>query len=241
MHELPGDPDDLLALARRAQHEPEAEVRARVRRGVAGALVAGVAVSATAATGARVAAKAGWSGALAVKLAAGAAVCAVALSVLLGSGAEHEAAGERRAPAAVVASRKPAPAVIAPADAPSTAAPVPMLAGEAPASRTLTKSGKRERAAATSTLPSLRAELSLLEKAERAIDEDRPGRALTLLERHRARFVSSSFVEERQGLTLIARCMIDQPQTDGEAARFLSQAGGSVLHDRVKAACVVQP
>lgn len=247
MHELPPDPEDLLALARLAQSEPDALVRARVRRGVASALVAGAAVSVTAVAAARVAAKGASWGAVTAKLAAGAAVCAVALGVFLSSRSQHAPRAERQAAVPVVpahvAAEQRAPVQPPSAELPTAAveAPPPSTPREVPSSATRTGALKPAHRPSGAPTPSLRAELMLLDQAERAIDDEAPGRALTLLERHRARFVSSSFAQEREGLSLIARCMTARAPALAEATRFLSQAGGGVLHDRVRAACLVQP
>jgi hypothetical protein len=89
--------------------------------------------------------------------------------------------------------------------------------------------------------PSLRAELTLLEHAERAIEQRNSSLALALLRRHRARFVASSFGQERDGLELIAHCMTGSADDHADVVRFLAQSGGATLHDRVRAACLEQP
>jgi len=93
--------------------------------------------------------------------------------------------------------------------------------------------------AAAANLPrdegSLSAELRLLERAQRALREEQPERALALVHEHRTTFPAGALVEERSGIEAIARCMLGQG--DDAARAFLARAPGSPLAARVRKEC----
>ncbi|MEY4513126.1 MAG: hypothetical protein RLZZ450_5248 [Pseudomonadota bacterium] len=243
MHELPPDADEVLTHARLAQSEPDEAVRDRVRRRVASALLVGAGVGATTTAAAQLGASSTWSGALAAKIFAGAAICAVALGVALTP--RLEGAPARTAPSAARAAAPGAAATRADVEPVIAAAPAPtqdgdkrevvaVVASEVAARPVVTP---HHRALKPEAPASLLVELGLLEQAERALERDDSELALQVLARHRKAFEHSSFVDERDGLTLIARCTLEPGAAADDAREFLTRARRSVLHERVATAC----
>lgn len=83
---------------------------------------------------------------------------------------------------------------------------------------------------------SLAEELSLLARAQRALREDDPQRALAIVQEHTARFPEGSLQEERSGIEALARCLLGESQADSVQA-FLKRSPSSPLAARVRKEC----
>jgi hypothetical protein len=172
-----------------------------------------------------------------------AAVCvAVTALGIYWAGARHvPSRGGRARPAAVSGARK------------ASAAPAPEHVDELPSARPAEDRGATARVReppSPSTLGApvegtarpfpdqLRAEMAWLAQVETALRNHAPERALRALERDRTRFAEGQLVEERQGLELIAQCMLGRSRDIAPAiARYLHSSGSGVLAARVSAAC----
>lgn len=120
-------------------------------------------------------------------------------------------------------------------DAADTAASI-HTHGAAPAHRDSTAASST--AARRVSNDSLRAEVALLQSATEELRLEHYGRAMRLLEAHAARFADGALREERRGLHVLALCAVGQKQLGLlERERFLREAPGSVLADRVRSAC----
>jgi hypothetical protein len=94
------------------------------------------------------------------------------------------------------------------------------------------------RKAPPSALESLKSELDLLEGAQAALAEEKPEKALALLERHAREHPKARLREEREGLRTIALCEAGKPmQGRAEAKLFLRRHATSTLAARVRSAC----
>jgi hypothetical protein len=83
----------------------------------------------------------------------------------------------------------------------------------------------------------LEGELALLREASRALDLGQSERALGALEQHRVRFRHGSLEQEREGLIVVAHCLIDPADGRARAEAFLAVERGSVLASRIRRAC----
>ena len=96
---------------------------------------------------------------------------------------------------------------------------------------------RRERTAEPSAgSDSLAQELSLLARAQRALREDDPRTALTIVQEHTARFPEGSLQEERSGIEALARCLLGESDADSVQA-FLKRSPSSPLAARVRKEC----
>lgn len=93
-----------------------------------------------------------------------------------------------------------------------------------------------EPAAAPGETP-LAAELALLAKAQRALRDGRASAALGLVQQHALRFPDGSLQEERDGIEVLARCMLNDEEAPRAARAFLADAPESPLAARVRKEC----
>ena len=84
---------------------------------------------------------------------------------------------------------------------------------------------------------SLPAETALLGRASQALAQHDATSALSALREHRTRFQQPLLLEERDGLSALAECMVDPPKGRARAAQFMARFPGSVLVVRVRHAC----
>lgn len=84
---------------------------------------------------------------------------------------------------------------------------------------------------------SLLAETALLGRASQALAQHDATSALSALREHRTRFQQPLLLEERDGLSALAECMVDPRQGRARAAQFMARFPGSVLAVRVRHAC----
>lgn len=109
---------------------------------------------------------------------------------------------------------------------PSTKAPKPQKKVEAPV------------AVEPSTLGE---EVTLIQKARKALLAKTPREALTILRDHADRFPNGAMVQERRALLAIATCEANGPDAGRASAEsFLSKHPKAALADRVRSACGVQ-
>jgi hypothetical protein len=249
MSELGAEAQALIESARSGD-QPSAADRERMRgklvaelgaAAFASAVVASTAASAGAtsvpASGAT--ASSGMFGALKLALAA-LVVGAVGAGALLGLRSEPVAKPRApvpvAAPAAPQAEPSPAP-VVTPLVAP--AAPV-----QEPASRPArarprpieSKPAVPAAAPAASSPNTLTEELALLSRAQTALRSGQAEQALQLVREHEQRFAQGALVQERLGITALARCALggDTSQVVSELSRA---APGSPMLERVREAC----
>ena len=95
-----------------------------------------------------------------------------------------------------------------------------------------------ERETSAAPAPDLRAEMAWLARAEAALRKRDPSTALRELEAQRARFEQGQLRAEREGLELIARCMLGRSVSPALAS-YLASAPDGVLVARVQRACRV--
>jgi hypothetical protein len=255
MTELPEGAKALLALTKDAHDPHDADAQRRVRERVAlslGLAAAGATLGAAAAASAQGVARKALLSSLAGKLALGASALA-----FVGVSSVYVA---QREPAERVHERAPAvqtlPAERPPTDTGDSALPKgpaqaraaePVIARSAtPRPAKAVSAAKRQRARAARPAPeSLSQEVSLLDEAERSLGAGDVQRALALLSEHRARFPRAALREEREGLSVLARCVQaragarEQETAAREAARaFLARHPRSLLRARLEQACI---
>jgi hypothetical protein len=152
---------------------------------------------------------------------------------------------ERDAPAqsevASLPPRAPAPAEMALAPVtteppPSSASPEPPTLSKSTSARASARAS-RSNATAASTARDWRAELELLERAERAIRADNVALALALLSELDARFPRSALREERQAIEVLAQCQAGSTDSAARAERFLRAHAQSVYAERIGEMC----
>jgi hypothetical protein len=80
-------------------------------------------------------------------------------------------------------------------------------------------------------------ELALLQRAERAIRNQDPALALSLLGELEREHPRAALAEERKAARVMANCQAKEPTAPLAAERFLREAPGSVYSDRVRALC----
>jgi hypothetical protein len=83
----------------------------------------------------------------------------------------------------------------------------------------------------------LRAELTLIEAADLALQAGRAEASLPLLRAHAQQFPQGMLREERLGLDALARCTLGLPGARSGAAQFLAGFPRAVLGARIEAAC----
>jgi hypothetical protein len=93
--------------------------------------------------------------------------------------------------------------------------------------------GKREAAREDALL----LEVSALRQASDMLADDRPGDALALLHAQEKRFANGTLRDERQALTLLARCTLNASATVRAARAFIARTPNAVLRARVEKAC----
>jgi hypothetical protein len=130
----------------------------------------------------------------------------------------------------------------APSAAPESPSVTPMLAQPSPATEPPQPSATERRvshhAQRAHGLPSLADELTLLRRAQTAMRDGDPLRALALLHQHAVRFPAGALRDERRGAEVLATCASGKLDT-GRALRaaFLRDAPDSPLAARVRSAC----
>jgi len=258
MDELSDEVKAFLARAQRGHDVPRADVKQRVRAGVATALT----LPAVAAPGPlhELGVQTGlgktvasWS--LGAKLGAAALAVSVvgAASLLVPRLAQvapspsHVASQARSADSQVVAKSSVVDSAAVPTrtaltNEPSLAAASP-VAPTAPASLDDTRAAPQ---VVDADADATRTELSLLLAASDALDHGDSARGLTLLAQHRTRFPDSALDQERHGLSLVARCLERAPQgasdarAHGDAKAFLKRFPSAVLTTRIRRACELE-
>lgn len=143
----------------------------------------------------------------------------------------------------------PLPAIVVPVDAPmleptTTGAAGPTPAGTEPASpralsaRPRATRGDAQRARADEDAFS--AELSLLQRAERALRAGTPELALSFLDDLDRSYPKTRFVEERSAARLMARCAHGEADARANAELFLRDRRASVYSNRVRELCGIE-
>lgn len=229
MDELSPRARALLAAAQDG-HEPPAGAGARVWQAVSSDIAGGVSFEGTRAL-ARQAAWGGGSGVI------GKMMWILAVLAAAGFGA------------AVLFWGDPAPTSPASSETP-TVVPPAALEGVAHAE----PEAVEERAQSAEQLPSLEPaarparprakaqdrlmqEVLSLRRASDALANDRPAQALALLRTHAKQFARGTLQEEREALTLLARCALDSGGAGAQARSFVARTPNSVLRSRVEKAC----
>lgn len=82
----------------------------------------------------------------------------------------------------------------------------------------------------------LRAELALLARAQRALRDEQPALALELAHEHAGRFPRGTLDQERSGIEALAYCQLGQPAHPAVAG-FLARVPSSPMALRVRRAC----
>jgi hypothetical protein len=250
MDELPSEAKRVLALAKRAQPGPEDGARERVRQRIEVAVVAAALAEGELASGGlgKLGSGRRFLTSSKVMLASTALFIGVGGALLRG-----------RAP---VASPPQSPATVELAAAPSQAATAhdearhalrareparfDQASDEVPAPAALQEihtphaQGARARPAnAGAGEPSfaLAAEMSLLSQAADALAEQDTSRARLALNEHQKRFRHPQLREEREGLSVLTRCMERPDGAQGEARSFVHKSPSSILAARIKQAC----
>ena len=220
--------DETLKLARQGL-APTSVERQRLRAAIAARAALPIGASSVEA------APRGWS-ALKASGASGIAVGAALLA--LGFAGGLLIGSERRAPhptapaASLAPVVDPAPVASAPPNVPvPLLAPVPdPIVGQAPVAT------PRARATAPRS-DAFERELALLQRAERAIRNQDPALALSLLGELDREHPRAALAEERKAARVMANCQAKEPTASLAAERFLREAPASVYTDRVRALC----
>jgi hypothetical protein len=79
--------------------------------------------------------------------------------------------------------------------------------------------------------------MALLSQAADALENKDVGKARTALNAHRQRFSRPQLREERDGLSVLARCLERPDSAQGEALSFVQKSPASILATRIKQAC----
>jgi hypothetical protein len=133
----------------------------------------------------------------------------------------------------------PEPGSHSPAIAPSAAAP-PAPSASAENSRRSTK--RRPRLDTSLPAPSRDAfaeELGLLQRAERAIRVRDGALARSFLSELDVRFPKTAWGQERAAVSVLAACVLDEPNAARGARDFLQQHTESVYFDRIRSSCSI--
>lgn len=110
-------------------------------------------------------------------------------------------------------------------------------AGAVPASGSATSAGSRPRPSSA-----LGDEVDLIRAAQDQLHAGNAGAALETLAEHARRFPSGALREERQASRILALCQLGNvAAARAEADRFVAEAPGSPLVDRVRGACRAAP
>jgi hypothetical protein len=80
-------------------------------------------------------------------------------------------------------------------------------------------------------------EVAALRKASDVLANEQPEQALILLRAHERRFKSGMLGEERQALTLLARCALDAHATLASARTFIARTPNAIMRGRIEKAC----
>lgn len=141
---------------------------------------------------------------------------------------------EPAAPAASSAAMQPAPA-------PSDRAPMQPLtvASAGPVPRGQPKAAAEVPGSSIPPIPSsLAGELALIEEAHRALRDQKPDRALEILDSHRAKHPDGMLGQEREAARIVALCSGGR-EVEGraDAARFAAANPSSPHLGRIEAAC----
>lgn len=223
------------ALAEERVLSPDRHHRQRVKRAVQGAVLAGAGSIATA------------------QAASALSLLAVGKSVGLGLLVSGAVLGGAQLLSAPPSTSRPASSALS--SAPRRAEPLPAAAPlgaatagdeaasakpvDVPAPKIAVSSAPVQ---APSGTPALRAELELLNAAQSALRQGRPGETLSLLERYDTAFPGGQLVSERLAVEVFAACDLgDRARATRAASRFLQRDGNSALAERVKRACPFQP
>lgn len=228
----------VLELAREARtpsEEDKQRVARRIATGLGLSVVAGAAGAAAQGAGASVSAGAAKSAGAAVLLKwwiAGGAVVVAAVSgfVVLSSGA-----GEVAAPKVPVTAPVQVQDLATPTPTPTlTPAVAPVAAPEPGPERTV----QRRRPGAAATLP---AELELLHEAQAAWRAHDARGALSLIDKHRARYPRSSLRAEREGLQVLSLCELGRKAEAGRVARrLLARTPHSPMRAAIEQSCALE-
>ncbi len=85
--------------------------------------------------------------------------------------------------------------------------------------------------------PALAKELSLIAKAQAAIDAGDEASARALLQKHASQFPEGQFADEREGMQIVAACQSGAAGAKARAAQFVRQNPRSALVGRIHTAC----
>jgi hypothetical protein len=237
MTDLSPESKALIELAR-ADDEPNAVDRARVRRALGASLATGLAVSsatsAAAGAGLKAAAGVGLSGTMKIAMWVGVGMAVGALTTTTAMVA-------LRSPAAAPTSvTRPAPREASPV---VTASPpveeTPVVEPSSTATIPLEVTSKPTPSRAPQPSPSsLAAEMRLLETARAALSGGDARRALELIQEHEREFPGGSLSEERRASKVFALCELGRrAEAARAAAEFLRIAPASPLRGRVLDSC----
>lgn len=240
MDELPSEAKSVLHLAKSAQVGVSSGTRTRVRARVEAAVAAGALSHSgrpPAAAGEPFAASKGFFTSTKVMLASGALLFGVG-GALYGvhPGLALKSPSPVHAPAesvAKVALAKPAARAITDV----TEAHSSVQPSAAPDSRPAANMANKP---AESSRHALAAEVSLLSQAAEALAVKDVERARSMLNEHRRRFARPQLREERDGLSLLARCIEREGRAQDDALAFVSQRPTSVLAGQIRRACGLQ-
>ena len=87
---------------------------------------------------------------------------------------------------------------------------------------------------------SLGTELRLVREADRALRAGYAPAAVKALAAHRARFENGQLAEERNGLALLAECMVGKPGARGRASTYLRRHPSSIVAGRLVTECALR-
>lgn len=100
--------------------------------------------------------------------------------------------------------------------------------------------GAKPRAALPAQEDGFSGELSLLERAERAIRAGEGALALAFVAELDERYPRAAFDEERAATRVLAECQVHAPLARARAEAFVGNTGASVYADRVRTVCGLQ-
>ena len=265
MDELPREARELLALAQDAHDPPDQAARGRVKRGVlmaaaasGGAALASKAVASAASSMATGAAKTGLLATASAKMFLAGSVIVVASAVTVvapritrvkreNTHQQAERAHKAKKPVSVKAEPAALPAPVR-APTPASAPEVVQAPSEVPVvpevqtARIEARHVKRaaHELARAHAVPSLEAEMKLLQAASDAIAARELGRARSLLSEHRKTFPRGQLRAEREGLFALAACTQGNPAAQKQARLFLCAHPEAVLSARIRSACKLE-
>ena len=185
-----------------------------------------------------------WSKAVAVTLGISmTAVVGLKLAVVAWTGTTatepQEPATEPKAAATAPTSEKVTPSSPTPTVTPSPAEATPAPDSPAPtATTTPPRSGPSRAARNTTTLDTLRAEVTLMERARAALTRGDTTELSRLLRLHAERFPHGALTEEREAWRAVAACRKQSKDASSRASRFLREHPDSPQAARVRKECV---